>query len=223
MTRAIRAACALLALAHLVLFGYLVARRLTYPFDLEWMEGGMLLHARRILDGRPLYGPPSVDFVPYLYTPLYPVVLALLGRVVGIGYVLGRVVSLGSLAAALALGYRAARRAGADWVSAAAAMACVLAAFRFTGAWYDLVRNDELFLALGMGGVACALAGRAPLAAGLLVASYFSKQTGSALLVLGLIACAARGWRHALRYAAVAGGLWGALVWAGQARTHGWF
>src|SRR5262249_10177120 len=101
--------------------------------------------ARRILDHRPIYGPPSLEFVPFLYTPLYPLVLALFARVVGLGYVLGRLISLASLAAALALGYRAARRAEAERSTAAGAMACVLAAFPFAGAWYDLVRNDELF------------------------------------------------------------------------------
>src|SRR5262244_1076103 len=103
-------ALALLAAAHLVLFLYVVGRRLVYPFDLEWMEGGMLLHAKRIAQGQPIYGPPSIDFVPYLYTPLYPAVVAILGKLFGIGYALGRFVSLASLAAALVLGYRAARK-----------------------------------------------------------------------------------------------------------------
>ena len=41
------------------------------------VDGGR--HARpllRLLQGQPLYGPPSVDFVSYLYTPLYPAVVA---------------------------------------------------------------------------------------------------------------------------------------------------
>src|SRR5262249_59845885 len=97
--------------ARLVLFVWGTARRFSYGFDREWMEGGMLLPAKRIADGQPLYAPPSIDFVPYLYTPLYPAVVAVLGKIFGIGYALGRFVSLASLAAALVLGYRAARRA----------------------------------------------------------------------------------------------------------------
>src|SRR5205814_2350842 len=93
----------------------------------------------------------------------YPLVVAGLARVFGLGYVLGRIVSLASLALALAVGYRAARRAGADRSVAAGAMACVLAAFPFAGAWYDLVRNDELALALGVSGIALAIAGRGAL------------------------------------------------------------
>src|SRR5262249_40912614 len=220
-------ALALLAAAHLVLFLYLVARRFAYPFDLEWMEGGMLLHAKRIAEGKAIYGPPSLDFVPYLYTPLYPAVVALLGKIVGITYSLGRFVSLASLAVALALGYRAARRSEVPAAIAAAAMIAVLAAFPFVGQWYDLVRNDELFLALGMAGFYVAATRPTPrgamVAAGLLVASYFAKQTGEALLVAGLVIILIMNWRVAWIYAVTAGALWGGLVLILNATSHGWF
>jgi hypothetical protein len=52
--------------------------RLSYPLDLEWMEGGILTHALRLARGQPLYAEPSVDFVSFLYTPLYPAVLGAL-------------------------------------------------------------------------------------------------------------------------------------------------
>src|SRR5262249_60831867 len=38
----LRVVLGLLALAHVVVFAYLVARRLAYPYDLEGMEGGVL-------------------------------------------------------------------------------------------------------------------------------------------------------------------------------------
>ena len=218
---------ALLTAAHLALFLYVIGRRFTYGFDLEWMEGGMLLHAKRIADGQPIYAPPSIDFVPYLYTPLYPAVVAVLGKIFGIGYALGRFVSLASLAAAIVLGYRSARRAEAPHAVAAAAMVAVLAAFPFVGQWYDLVRNDELFLALGMAGFYVAATRPTPrgamLAAGLLVASYFAKQTGEALLVAGLVLILIMNWRVAWIYTVTAGALWGGLVLILNATSHGWF
>ena len=55
---------------------YTVARRFFYPFDLEWMEGGVLTHALRYQQGHDIYAAPSADFIPYLYTPLYPMLLA---------------------------------------------------------------------------------------------------------------------------------------------------
>ena len=41
---------ALAAAAQLGLLLYGFARRLLFPFDLEWLEGGMLCHALRLMD-----------------------------------------------------------------------------------------------------------------------------------------------------------------------------
>src|SRR5712692_2235180 len=103
VARALAVASAALATAVLL---YVFARRLTYPYDLEWMEGGMLCHALRLMEGKPIYAAPSVDFIPYLYTPLYPYVLFLLSKVVGLGYTVARLVSVLSFVAAGVLGYR---------------------------------------------------------------------------------------------------------------------
>ena len=61
------AAIALYALTYLGV----VAARIGYAYELEWMEGGLLTHAARISDGSGIYVAPSIDFIPYLYTPLY--------------------------------------------------------------------------------------------------------------------------------------------------------
>ncbi len=45
--------------------------RLRYPFELEWMEGGMVDRVHRIMTGRPLYIGPSLRFVPFVYPPFY--------------------------------------------------------------------------------------------------------------------------------------------------------
>lgn len=68
-----------LAAASLVLNvvrGFLARR--THPFDLEWMEGGMLAHAWRIVHGLPLYPEPGPEWIPYVYPPGYAAVLAAL-------------------------------------------------------------------------------------------------------------------------------------------------
>src|SRR5690349_9688035 len=89
-----RAVALLLTGYFVVILLYVFARRFTYPYDLEWMEGGMLAHALRLVEGRPIYAPPSVDFIPYLYTPGYPAVLFALSKIFPLGYALGRAVSL---------------------------------------------------------------------------------------------------------------------------------
>lgn len=207
---------------------YVFARRLTYPYDLEWMEGGMLCHALRLMEGKPIYAAPSVDFIPYLYTPLYPFVLFLLSKVVGLGYTVARLVSVLSFVAACVLGYRFAAREGCSRGAAACAMAIPAAAYVTTGAWYDLARPDSLFLLLVTAAVVLGWAARrshlaAAGAAACMVAAFFAKQTatpfmigiGAALLVLG--------WRFAMTYAATAAVLGlPALVWLDRS-SHGWF
>jgi hypothetical protein len=157
----------------------------------------MIGHSLQILEGRPLYGPPSVRFVAYPYTPLYPMVVAALARVFGIGYGVARAVSVFSFVAALAAAWAFVRREGGPPLVALATVAIMSAAYAPTGAWYDLARVDELFLALTAAGVVAAWwrprsAGSAALAGVCLVAAFFTKQTtapfivavGAALLVL---------------------------------------
>ena len=92
------------AVLLLLLLAAVWVARIPYPFDLEWMEGGMLAHAWRLDQGLPLYVAPNPDFVPYIYPPGYSAVLAVLGKVFGLSPALGRVVSLfGTLAAAAAV------------------------------------------------------------------------------------------------------------------------
>ena len=55
---------------------FTVSQRIEYPYDLEWMEGGMLIHAWRIQQELGIYVPPSSDFIPYIYPPLYPTILS---------------------------------------------------------------------------------------------------------------------------------------------------
>jgi uncharacterized membrane protein YphA (DoxX/SURF4 family) len=94
---------ALPALVQLGWHARLFAGRATFPLDLEWMEGGVLLHAQRIAQGKGIYVEPSLDFIPFLYTPLYPALLALLSFILPLGYLLGRLVSIAAFAVALAL------------------------------------------------------------------------------------------------------------------------
>lgn len=168
---------------------WMIGHRLPYPYDLEWMEGGMLSHALRLSQGKPIYVAPSVDFVPHLYTPLYPGLLALLGTFTGgVGYVLGRVVSVASFVAALLLGARWAHRVGRSWPAALIGMALPLATFADTGGFYDLVRCDSLQLVLTVLGADLAYHGRAShrrmaLAACVLVLAFFAKQTAAPMIV----------------------------------------
>lgn len=232
MTRAARAlALALTAWAFITL-AWLAWRRLGHPFDLEWLEGATLWHAQRILDGQPLYPPPSIDFVPHPYTPLYPALLALWGRLFGVSYALARALSLASFLGALAVGWRFVRNAGGSRALATAAMAIPCAAFVPTGAWIDLARVDSLWLLLSAAGATLAWQARAArpastaalaTAAALMVAAFFTKQTAAPLMLAVALALALADRRAALVF--VAGlALFGLpSLWAMQRASGGWF
>jgi hypothetical protein len=230
---------------QLALLAIAVARRYAYPYDLEWMEGGMLVHAQRLLDGHGIYVAPSVDFIPYLYTPLYPALLAGLARLPGLAlsYQLGRAVSVLSIAAILALGAWAVwREARPRWRAAGAVGAAVCAGFfaatyPWVEGWYDLVRGDTLFLALATGGLVVlraaavrpAAGGRgflhpgAAVAGALLALSFFAKQTGVLLVAAGAVALAVMRWRALASYLVSAGVVGGGGSWLLDRATSGWY
>jgi hypothetical protein len=225
VARAVAVALAVAALAVLV---YAFARRAAYPYDLEWMEGGMLCHALRLAEGKPIYAAPSVDFVPFLYTPLYPAILALLSKVVGLGYGLARAVSLLSFFAALVLGYVFARREGGSRACALAAMAIPAAAFVPTGAFYDLARPDSLFLGLTTAALTIGWWKRsshagAAAAAALLVAAFFTKQTASPFMIALGVAYLVASRRVVPVYLGTLALLGLPALWLSNHFTDGWF
>jgi hypothetical protein len=232
-------ALALPALYQLVLLGQAIAGRVGYPYDLEWMEGGMLLHAQRIHLGLGIYVPPSADFIPYLYTPLYPTLLALFGGPFGLSYALGRLVSIVSLAGiagvslATLLGPRQ-RPLGASLAGAALALGLFAAAYPFVDGWYDLVRADTLFLFMVTAGIAGlpvwarsddGIVGHGKVAAGaaVLALAFFCKQTGIFYVAFGGAIVVLVNWRRFPTYVAMAGMLGLGGVWLLDRATSGWF
>jgi hypothetical protein len=230
------------ALAQVGLLAYAVLARVGYPYDLEWMEGGMLGHAARMAEHRGVYVEPSLEFIPYLYTPLYPALLALLGGMFGVSYLIGRIVSLLALAATLGFVVRAvtrerelepaAHRATA-WVGAALACGFVAATYPWVEGWYDLVRADTLFLAMIIGGLLAVRAwARVPgdagrrrigAAAAVLALSFFCKQTGVFYVAAGGAALLVLDWRRVPLYAAVAATIGLGGTWLFNRATGGWF
>ena len=230
-----RALDGLLVTAAVGLMGRLVQAwqaRLAYPYDLEWMEGGMLAHAWRVQQGLPLYDAPSAEWVPYVYPPLYSWLLAAVGSLVGLNYETGRGLSLlATAAAALAAGWIAARGRGVrpDAIAGALAAVTFLGTWRASGAFFDMVRPDALFVALTGWALALpVLTGAgigAPIASGLLLTAAFAAKHNAAAFGLPLLgAYAARGGRREAG-AFLAGSLLPALAFVGamQWTTDGWF
>ncbi len=232
---------ALPALYQLVLLGTAIAGRVAYPYDLEWMEGGMLHHALRFQTGNGLYHEPSIEFIPYLYTPLYPALLALLGEVFGLTYTLGRVVSVLSLVgiavvACISLCSPRSRHAALlpAVVGLLLALGLFAAVYPFVEGWYDIVRADTFFLFLVTAGLVATAhwsdrgtgwegRGRVAAAAAILAFAFFAKQTGIIYVVLGGAIVLVRAWRRLPTYIATAGviGLGGSGLM--NLTSDGWF
>jgi hypothetical protein len=157
---ALRAATALAACAFVVLFVAVALARLRYPYELEWMEGGVLDSVRRAASGRSLYVRPSLQFTPYLYTPLYYYVGAAAGAVFGTTVATLRLVSFVSAIAATLIIGALVRHETRDMWAAVVSAGVFLACYRISGAWLDVARVDTLFLALTLAGVLLARTGR---------------------------------------------------------------
>ncbi len=228
----LRVAALALSAVAVGMFIYVAARRLAYPYDLEWMEGGMLCHALRLLQGQPIYALPSVDFIPHLYTPLYPAVVAGLGWIAGdVSYPLARAVSLLSFLGAVAIGVEWAYREGGSASVALCALALPIAAFPVSGGWYDLARSDSLQLFLTVLGAQVAWYGRARhgravLAALLLLLAFLAKQTAAPLIVfvgVALLPSLFSGRRAVLTLALCGALLFGLALYLLDRASLGWF
>lgn len=225
---------ALPALTQLVWHARIFAGRAGFPLDLEWMEGGVLVHAQRIAQGKGIYVAPSLDFIPFLYTPLYPALLAVLSFVFPLGYVLGRVVSILAFITTLVLlvvctageAEDRKRRALAVLVGVGGAGA-IAASFTFTTCFYDLVRADSLLLAFEAGTLYLAVRGRgwksAAIAGALIALGFFAKQTAT-ILGIGIgVGMLVANWRRGLVYGATAAVVLAAGLGLLVKTSDGWF
>ena len=215
------------AAAFLVLYVTIAVRRLVYPFDLEWMEGGMVDHVRWILAGKKLYVKPSIEFVPFIYNPLYFYVCAVVAKVTGAGYLPLRLVSflasLGTCATIFAL----VRHETKDARLAVVGAGLYAATFPKSVQFMDIARTDSLYVFLALAAVAVlrlrpSATGRV-IAALLLVLSFLTKQSGA---LVAATLCLAVIWEHrraAIPFVAIVTvGIFGS-IFALDAIHDGWY
>jgi 4-amino-4-deoxy-L-arabinose transferase-like glycosyltransferase len=205
-----------LALSHLVLALGVVLARIGYRFELEWMEGAMVDHVARLLEGQKLYVRPTMDFVSYNYPPLYYWLSGALARLMGLGFLPLRLVSLLGTLGCLALLYVWAKRETGDRLAGVLSMGLFAATFKVGGAWFDVARVDMLALFLLLAAFWVLRQGkgvRSGLAGGALVTlAFLTKQVmlAAALPLMLLLAMTRR---------SQAAGLWGTVIVAGGLAT----
>lgn len=213
------------AVAAFAWFVFAAAQRVPYPYELEWMEGAMVDHAGRIADGLPLYCPPGPEHVPFLYAPL---LFWLGGAAMALGIdgllALRLIATAASVGCAMLIGHWVRRETGRV-LPGLVATGVFFAGYGWLAWWYDLARNDGLFV-LAMLGTGYQLrhggARRWLWAGALATAGLLAKQ--SALMWLPALAVGALclDWRLALRFVAVAAVGGGGAVLLLHLASDGW-
>ena len=128
----------------ILIFLMTASTRLRYPYDMN--DTGMLAPVQHIVRGLPLYGPPSIHFTPFLYTPLFYYSAAAMSHVTGVSYAALRSVSvlstLGCFAWVYALVFRDGRRHGLALIAVGLFASC----YALVLEWFDIGRVDMLYL-----------------------------------------------------------------------------
>ncbi len=216
------------AFFFLGLYLFTAINRLSYPFEIEWQEGEVLNHVGRVLSGEPLYVAPSLDFIPFIYTPLYYYACAAIAKITGPTLMSLRLVSfLSSLGCFFAI-YLFVKRESGDRECGIFAASLFAATFVLGSAWFDIARVDSFFLLLVLftayilrfHATNTGLAG-----AGILLGLAFLAKQAALFVALPMIAYTAIASRGARRL--IFGGVFSAVV-AGSTlafdlASEGWY
>ena len=126
---------------------YIAACQLGYPFNLEWIEGAMMDHVHRILEGKSIYSEPSVEFVPSPYAPVYFYLSAFLSCIFGPTIKIMRWISAFSTASILAALYLWGKRETGSKVAGTVSAGMFALVYWFVSEWFFLARVDMFSLA----------------------------------------------------------------------------
>ncbi len=141
---------------YTALFFILSIPRLLYPYELEWMEGAIADHAVRIVEGKQLYVRPTIEFVNWLYQPLYYYASAAAMQIFGVGFFAGRFISFCSTLLSTALIFFIVRKITTErFLLPFLAASLFLASYGITGYTHDIGRIDALLVFLLLASAAC--------------------------------------------------------------------
>lgn len=225
--RLLRAACVALAVWFIAAFLYIALNSITYPYHLEWIEGQSIDVIARITRGLPVYSEPSFEYVPFLYTPLYYYVSAIVSLFTGVDFFAGRLVSLCAALGTGTLIFRWIRRENGSWQSALVGAGLFYATYRYSGRWFDLARVDSLSLFFAVAGTFVFRYYRGPAgiagAAALMAAAFFTKQSGFLCVAPFLLGGIIRNPNHGLSTLVAATALTLGVMSYLEESSSGWF
>jgi hypothetical protein len=171
------------------LFCWCAWKRAPYPFELDWMEGCMVNHVARLLDHKGIYVRPSLEFVPYIYNVLFYFASSLVARIVGVGFLALRLVSIAATLATFALIFSLVRRETRSVLPSVLAAGLYAGTYPIVYSWLDVGRVDCLALALSLSAIYVARSATKPpalVASALLTALAFATRQNALVLLPAL-------------------------------------
>jgi hypothetical protein len=222
LDRSLRWAVLLASGFYVLLFLYIAVHRMVYPYQLEIIEEGMMTSVWRLRHGFALYGPPSLEWAPYLYGPLFFYLAAAFSKVMGIGFAPLRAVSilstLGSLSIIFAIVWKETRR----FPAAFAAMGLFASLYSLVYGLFDVGRVDSLAVFLFLLAIFATRWMHPVLAALLWLLAFEAKQTYLPLGLAVFLVEWARPKRMVAGMAAFAALAWASIAWTNRITGH-WF
>jgi signal peptidase I len=220
--RSTRRFALVLSAGFVLLFFYIAARRLSYPFEVDRVESGMMTSVWRLGKGYPLYSAPSMTWAPFLYAPLFFYLSAAMAKLTGMGYAALRMVSilstLGTFGLIYAMVWRETRRRAAAFF----AVGLFASMYAISLAWFDVGRVDSLSVFLFLAALYATRNAHPLVAAVFWLLTFHAKQT---YLPLGLAVFLVE-WQRPRRmfmgmagFAAMAAA---SVVWLNHV-THDWY
>jgi len=178
--------------------------RMNYPYDLEWLEGGIACGVLRLLEGKPLYAAPRSEYFSLNYPPLYYLVVWAFSKICGLHYWVGRLVSILAAICTGLLLWRLTSRYNKLNAIALIVPGLYYASFHYTGDFYDLFRIDSLAYAFALGAFYVAWSWpplpSALFSAFFLCAAIFTKQAITPFIPFALLFILPKGKRAALTF-----------------------
>ena len=125
------------SIIYILLLVFVALSRLDYPFELNWMEGGLLSVVERILGGQAVYAEPSLNYVPFAVTPLYYILSAIVAGATGADFMALRLISFVSSLLCLTIIFLFVRRETNSKFAGIISAGLFAAFYSVGGGWFD--------------------------------------------------------------------------------------
>ena len=177
----------LAALYCVALFLYISISRISFPLTFDWVEGATLVQVNRILLGEKLFIEPSPAYVPLVYQPLYFYVAAVFTKLLGMGLMQIRLISVLSTCGSILTIFLITKKVSGGWIVGGISAGFFAATNQLVRMWFDLARVDMLCIFFFLTGLYFVLHEhpRSIMLAGAVFAlSYFTKQSTAPIIFL---------------------------------------